>query len=331
MSYSNMAFQMSGELGIPMPLVQTILNEALLTIYDSLIFSFQMGESGWLTPGLLFATQLQSAGTITTTSYGTTIVGDATAAAAWVAYSGLPLLTQCQIRVPLYSLYNIIAFDGVNTFTIDRPWTEPPGTGQTYMVYEAYFAAPFADFKRFLEIRDTTNAAPLDYWSLSRSDLSIKDPQRANFDQPGYVVPYEVDNRTGSATFGYMLYELWPHPLSVLPYTLSWLRRGSALVNPADTVPPPLTEDLVKWKAKQDFYLFKESQKGDGVARGSGADWRFLAQEAEKKYLSRLKIAADRDRDLAALYFRRFVRDAAIGYSGMPYATISGGLNVGRM
>ena len=330
MAYSNMAFQMAGELGVPMPLVQTYLNEALGTIYDELIWSFQTGESGWLSPGLLFASGTQSQGTITTTSYGTTIVGDATAAALWVAYSGLPLLTQCQIRVPLYSLYNIIAFDGVNTFTIDRPWTEPPGAGQTYMIYQAYYPAPFSDFKRFLEIRDTTNAAPLDYWTLNRSDLSIIDPQRANFNQPGYVVPYEVDARAGSATLGYMLYELWPHPLSVLPYTLSWLRRGSALVNPSDTVPSPLTEDLVKWKAKQDFFLYKESQKGDGVARGAGTDWRFLAQEAEKKFMKRLKICADRDRDLAELYFRRFVRDAAIGYTGLPYSTANGQLNVGR-
>jgi hypothetical protein len=330
-----MAFQMAGELGIPMPLVQTYLNEGLGTIYDELIWSFQLGESGWLTPGMLFpqGSPLQSSGTITTTAYGNTIVGDATAAAAWVAYNNagtLPLVTQCQIRVPLFSLYNIIAFDGVNTFTIDRPWTEPPGAGQTYMVYQAYYPAPTIDFKRFFEIRDTTNAAPLDYWTLSRADLSIIDPQRANFNQPAYVLPYEVDNRSGSATLGYMLYELWPHPLSVLPYTLSWMRRGNQLVNPTDTVPSPLTEDLLKWKAKQDFFLFKESQKGDGVARGSGADWKFLAESAEKKFLKRLKICADRDRDLCELYFRRFVRDAALGYSGFPYATQNSGLNVGR-
>ncbi len=308
MAYSNMAFQMSGELGIPMPLVQIYLNEGLSTIYDELLWSFQLGESGWLSPGLLFSSGTQSTGTITTTSYGTTIVGDATAAAAWVTYFNagtLPLLTQCQIRSPYYSLYNIIAFDGVNTFTIDRPWTEPPGTGQAYMVYQAYFAAPNSDFKRFFEIRDTTNNAPLDYWTLSRKDLAIEDAQRTNFDQPAYVVPYEVDNRSGSATLGYMLFELWPHPLSVLPYTLSWLRRGNALVLPTDTVPSPLTEDLVKWK--------------------------FLSQEAGKMFLNRLKICADRDRDLCELYFNRFVRGAATGSDGQPFATINGGLNVGRM
>lgn len=329
-----MCFEIAGETGIPMPLAQTKINEALGTIYDEQIWSFQLRESGWLTPGLLFANGNQSSGTITTTAYSNHIVGDATASALWQAYLNagtLPLLTQFQIRSPYYSLYNIVAYDGVSTFTLDRPWMEPAGSGQAYMIYQAYFAAPVSDFKRFFEVRDTTNAAPLDYWSYSRKDLAIKDPQRTDFDEPAYVVPYEVDNRDGSATAGYMLFELWPHPLSVLPYTMSYLRRGVSLVSPSDTLPSPLTEDMVKWKAREAVYLWKESQKGDGVKRGSGADWRFLAGAAEKEYGKARKRISDRDRDLVDLYFSRFVRDAVIAADGEPFATINSMLNVGRM
>lgn len=335
-----MAFDIAGQMGIPMPLAQTMVNDALGNIYDSQQWSFQLQEFGWLTPGLLFASGNQSVGTITTTSYGNTIVGDATAAAAWVAYfnSGkLPLLTSFQIRSPYYSLYNIIAFDSVNTFTIDRPWTEPPGSGQAYMVYQAYFPAPVLDFKRFLEIRDTTNAACLDYWSVSRVDLAMPegDPQRTNFNQPAYVVPYEVDNRgagtiNASPTLGYMLYELWPHPLSILPYTISYERRGALLVNPSDTIPIPLTEEMVKWKSREAAFLWRESQKGDNVARGSGADFKFLAEAAVGKYKQAAKTVMDTDRSRCELYFRRFVRDAALGANGQPFANILGQLNVGR-
>lgn len=333
MAYSNICFQLAGELGVPYPLVQTYVNEALVDIYERLMWSFQLGESGWLTPGLLFEDDNLSSGTITTTANGTTIVGNATAAAEWVTYNNagtLPLLTQCQIRNPTYSLYNIIAFDGVNTLTIDRPWTEPAAAGQTYMIYQAYFPAPNSDFKRFFEIRDTTNNSPLDYWTLSRKDLAVMDTQRTIFNQPKYVVPYETDQRSGSATLGYMLYELWPHPLGILPYTLSWMRRGDLLSDPADTVPNPLTDDLVKWKAKESFFLFKESQKGDGAARGSRADWRYLSERATKMFESKLKLCADSDRDLCELYFNRFVRDAVSGYDGRAFATINNGLNVGR-
>jgi hypothetical protein len=297
------------------------------------MWTFQMLESGWLTPGLLFQTGNQSAGSITTTSYSDQIVGDATAAAAWQAYiaSGkLPLLTQFQIRVPYFSIYSIVAFDGVNTFTIDRPWMEPDGTAQSYMIYQCYFPAPVLDFKRFFEIRDTSNNAPLDYWTYGRQDASIGDAQRTAFNQPCYVLPFKPDTRAGSATLGYMLYELWPHPLSVLPYTMSYLRRGAPLVLPSDAIPAPLTEDMVKWKAREAAYIWKESQKGESVARGAGADFKFLVQAAAAKYRESSQRIASRDADLAALYFKRFVRWAATDAWGDGYANILGQLNVGN-
>jgi hypothetical protein len=102
------------------------------------------------------------------------------------------------------------------------------------------------------------------------------------------------------------------------------------LVLPSDTIPQPLTEDMVKWKAREAAYLFKESQKGDGMKRGDGADWKFLAQAAVKAYQDSSHRIAARDRDLVDLYFNRFVRDAAIGSSGQPFSTINSQLNVGR-
>lgn len=332
-----MAFSLTGQIpGMEMPLAMSTLNEALGRIYDEQVWSFQFKENGWFTPGLQFAaTVTQSAGTITATRFSDQVVGDATAAAAWLAYQvagTLPLLTSFQIRTPRYSLYNIIAFDGVDTFTLDRVWMDQDGAGLGYMVYQAYFPVPGSarDFKRFLEIRDTTNGAPIDYWTLSRMDLSVKDPQRMSFNQPNFAVPYEPDARTGSPTLGNMLWELWGHPLSQLPYTFSYLRRGDLMSLPTDTVPDPLTEELVMWRAKEVASLWKEGQKGDGVQRGAGADWQFLAKAAQAEYKRELKIISDRDRDLVNFYFKRYLRDAAINQWGEPYATIYGGLNVGR-
>lgn len=334
MAYSNMAFRLTGEIpGLEFPLAQTFINEALGHVYDQFIWSFQFKEAGWFTPGLLFESGTASAGTITATRFSDQVVGDVTAAAAWLAYQTagtLPLLTQLQIRSPYYSLYNIIAFDGINTFTLDRVWMEPDGADLTYMIYQAYFPVPVSDFKRFLEIRDTTNASPIDFWTLNRVDLALRDPQRTVFNDPAFCVPYEADSRVGSATLGYMLYELWGHPLSELPYTFSYLRRGPLLSSPSDTVPYPLTEDLVIWRAKEVAYMWKEAQKGDGIARGSGANWVLLADMASKRFLRELKIVADRDRDLVQTYFNRFNRATAMGSFGQPFATINGGLNVGH-
>lgn len=336
MALAQMAFSLTGQVpGMEMPLAITTINEALGYIYDFQIWSFQFKEDGWFTPGLQFQGSAfgQSLGTITATRFTTMVVGDATAAAAWLAYSlagTLPVLTSFQIRSPYYSLYNIIAYDGINTFTLDRPWMEPDGAGLTYMIYQAYFPVPVTDFKRFLEIRDTTNAAPINYAKYSRRDLSVRDPQRTVFNLPAYAVPYEPDARVGSPTLGNMLYELWGHPLSQLPYTFSYLRRGALLLLPTDTVPYPLTEELVMWRAKEVAYLWKESQKGEGIQRGAGADWRFLSERADTEYKKALKIISDRDRDMVMAYFTRLYPGAEMGFFGEPFATINSQLNVGR-
>jgi hypothetical protein len=196
------------------------------------------------------------------------------------------------------------------------------------MIYQAYFAVPVPDFKRFLAARDTTDNYPMDFWSRTQMDLAVQDPERVVFDDPDFFVPYQTDQRPQSSTPGYMLYELWPHPLSVLPYTFAYLRRGPLLANPSDTVPYPMTEECVLWRAKSAAYLWKEAQKGEQMQRGSGADFRFLSQAADAEYKATLKPIKMRDDDLVNLYMARFRRD--LYADSEPFATITGGLNVGR-
>lgn len=340
MSLNGMARRLSLEVpGLPDSYAVTLLNEALGLIQDDNLWSFQLRESNWLTPGLLFTGNPgTSTGTITATAGQSFVTGNASASAAWAAYvagGNNPFLTQCQIRSPYYSLYNIIGYDTTShapfgTFTLDRPWGEPSGAGQSYMVYQAYFAVPVQDFKRFISARDTRNNAPMDFWSKTQKDLSFQDPQRTIFNNPAFFVPYEVDARVGSSTLGFMLYELWPHPLSVLPYTFSYVRRGPQLVNRTDMVPYPLTEELLLWRAKECASLFKESNKGEDVARGSGADWRYLSEACHVEYQRRLKPIRMLDDAIVNLYTDKF-RRYGDGYgTGAPFATINGGLNVGR-
>lgn len=311
----------------------TLLDEALGTIQDMQLWSFQLKESGWLTPGLQFpGGPGVSVGSVTVTPYSNIVTGNATASAAWAAYVGPPFLTTFQFRSPFYSLYNIVSYavvGGFGQFTLDRPWMEPGGTAQPYMIYQAYFPVPVNDFKRFLAARDTTNSLPMDFWSKTQKDLAFWDPERTNFDDPVYIVPYETDQRQGSATFGNMLYELWPHPLDILPYTYSYLRRGNRLQKPADTVQSPITEEAVLWLAKVAAYSWKEAQKGENVERGSGADYRFLSSQAESIFKMKMKPIKDRDRDMVDLYMNKFRRDLYV--TDQPYSNQDGNLNVGRM
>jgi hypothetical protein len=211
---------------------------------------------------------------------------------------------------------------------LDRPWMEPAQVSAGYMAYQAYFPAP-AGFKRWFNIRDTTNNNYMDWWTKTQEDLANEDAERTFFDEPLYVVPYQPDTRPGSATYGQMLFELWPHPVTELPYTWMAQANYSPFVNPTDTVPYPLTEECVKFRAYEAMCLWKEGQKGDDMERGSGANWQFLAGAHRAEYANRLKQCRVMDRNICDLYFTKMRRLPAT--QGSPYATIGGSLNIGSM
>lgn len=408
MAYRNMIQELLGLPGMNQGLAKTRINDAFLKIQNENVWSFQLKDGGWLTPSLLGGntTQFLSPGTITVVPFSTSILADAVATAAWTANVPYPpLLTQQQIRVPYYSLYNIIAIgsaptvayllintpgsgqtpgiytvsgtggggsgaqaqitvnnDGTVTIppvvtnqgtgylsaptftlaaggtpatftavlnaviTIDRPWTEPPQTNGQYMIYQAYYPAP-PGFKKFFSIRDTTNNNAMDFHTKTQIDLAEDDPQRTIFDQPYFVVPWGIDQRPGSATIGQQLFELWPHPISQLPYSFDCLCNWPALQGMGDTLPFPLTEELVRERAYQMLCLWKESQKGDDMERGAGANWQFLAQAHFEVYKEVLKQIRIQDRGLVELYYTRARRTPPFG--GEPFATVNGQLNVG--
>lgn len=295
MSFISMAKSIAqGEIpGVALELAKTKINEALGKVYDETVWSFQLGNSsGWLIPGLVAST-----GTFTTTPYSAQVVADASATSVLASLPANPPLTSLQFRNPSYALYDIIAYDTTSnppfaTLTLDRPWAEPAtGPGQNYYIYQAYFPVPVSDFRSFVEIRDTTDGDYVSFTGLSQDDLSVEDPQRVIFGPalPTYAVPFGIDQRPGSPTLGFLRYEVWPHILSIWPLSFTYKRRGKLLVAPTDTVPYPLTEEVVTWRTKEILYQYKEAQKGEQQQRGSGADWRFLAEYARKEYVECLK------------------------------------------
>lgn len=218
------------------------------------------------------------------------------------------------------------------TFTLDRPWLEPVNGTSNYQLYQAYFVAPVADFRKFIEVRDTTNAAAIDFWTMTQAELAIRDPQRTEFADPSFVVPAGVDQRPGSSTLGYQMFELWPQQLSYIPYSFSFRRRGIVPQTQTDflttTVPYPLTEELLEWRTLEVLYQFKEAQKEKDQARGSGANWMMLSQYAQKEYSNVLDKILAIDVNLNAELFTR-IPGRARPLSNLPYSNQLGGLNVG--
>lgn len=217
----------------------------------------------------------------------------------------------------------------IATLTIDRPWMEPAQLNSGYMAYQAYFPMPNG-FRRHYEWRDTTNNNTMDFWSKTQIDLANEDAERTIFDEPLYIVPYQIDTRPGSATYGNWLVELWPHPITQLPYTFQCQCYWPLLQNQNDTLPFPLNDELVKMRAYEVCMLWKEMQKGDNMERGSGANFQYLAKAYHEEYENRLKRIKIADRQLVDLYFTKMQRfPDATNNDG--YATIEGQINVGSL
>jgi hypothetical protein len=300
-------------------LARTLVNEALSKIYSESDWSFNYVESGWMTQGVV------TQGSITAALGSNQITGDVSATAAWDQV-GLSI-TEMQIRSPAYALYSVIAYQNP-IITIDRPWAEPEGIGLNYLMYQAYYPAPVPDLKRWLTIRDTSNASNLDFDNVNQNDLAVGDPQRTIFGLPNKVVPYKTDTRAGSATYGYMLYELYPHALQELPYATFAIRFGPPLVNPGDTLNYPLTEDCVKARARALAYEWKESQKGTETHRGSESNYEFLMQAAEVLYKERIQDIRKIDRNLADPFIRKIQRCGGGCCGGPFFSPITGTLRV---
>jgi len=412
MSFNSMIQEILGVPGMNRGLAATKINEAFVKIQTENVWSFQCKAGGWLTANLLGGPGTQSTflspGTITVLPYSTTITADAVATSWWTAPVPYPpLLTEQQIRVPLYALYDIIALgnngtvayatilsagsaqtpgvyivpvtdnagpgagatvsitvnaDGtvtippvvlsagsgyvspavtfaeggtpatfsatlIATITIDRPWMEPAQVSGQYCIYQAYYVNP-PGFRKYFAIRDTTNNEPMNWWDYTQIDLSEEDPQREIFDQPEYVVPFDIDTRSGSATFGQSRVELWPHPITQLPYAYQCQCNWPPLQSPVDTVPYPLTEEILKFRTYEVLSLWKESQKGDDMERGSGANWQFLWKANQEEYKDDLRQIRIVDRNLIELYFTK-ARMSVPFNAGEPFTNTNGTANVG--
>lgn len=328
MSYLSMATAIQGDVPqIARKQAQIALSEALTKIYNDRSWSFQTAFSGWL-PGKV----LLNAGTYTVTPYSPTIIADATATAAIAAMTGRPFITELQYRDPQRMFYSIVGYDTTTnapfaTLTLDRPWMEPTsGAGQPYMIYQALFVVPVSNFRQFNAMWNTTTAQPMNFSQKSQLDLAVSYPQRLVFGDPYYAISWGADTRPGSSTAGYRMYELFPHVLNLEPVSFEYEYDGPLLVNPTDTVPYPLTEELLKWRGKECLYDWCEANKGKHKELQE-TNWEYLSGKAHAQYEENLSKITAVDANLRTDLIVQTPLTG--GYYGQPYSTRTGGVNIG--
>jgi hypothetical protein len=290
----------------------TLINRAWRVVRDSCLWSFQLGQGGFSTPSIT------TGGSISTTLGSNTLIGDAAATAQWANLPFMFAPTVQQIRCNGYSIYSIIAYDNgsdpVNspnypfaTLTLDRTFIDPLPfyTGVGYQMFQAYIPAP-PTFKRWLNIVDMTNCWALDIWT-SRRTINLTDPARLYTSNPQCVLGLGTDQRgagtaTPSATLGQQLYELYPNPSTALSYMTYYVVQGADLVNNSDTLPYPITQEVVLIKAREYAYEWAEARKDVMAAKGSGANYALLKKEAKTDFEQRLKTLRLIDRDQVDSY-----------------------------
>ena len=300
--FADMYNELQGNVsGVDQAYARTLIQEAWEDVRRLGGWSFQFGETGFTVPGAL------STGTVTLQFGSPTVIGDALATAAWATTSQFgSLITQRQFRSGGVSgagtMYDIIAFDGASTLTLNRPFTDPltvmtaPDPVQKYMIYQPYIAAPVKGFRRWLSVFDIANSG----WLFTRGDrreVGLDDPQRQIFSNPSALLALGTDTRLNSSTAGWQRYELWPGPQNRYLYQAWYLWSGPDLVLPTDTLPYGIPESMVKARARYRCYEQAEANKDAANPRGAGADYRFLMGAADKQYGAELKQARLEDRD----------------------------------
>lgn len=307
MAFGNLIYELQGAVpNMDAAFAATLINEAYADVRRLGGWSFQQAETGFTVPGML------ATGTVTLQFGQPTVIGDAAAAAAWLTASQYgSLITQRQFRAGGVSgagtMYEIIAFDGVSTLTLNRPFSDPltvltaPVAGQGYSIYAPYLVAPVADFERWLAVLDVANSG----WLMTRGDrraVNRDDPQRQIFSNPDRLMGIGQDARVGSSTPGWERYELWPGPQNQYLYQAWFLRFGADLVALTDTLPIGIPESMVKARARVRCYEQSEANKDPANPRGAGADYRFLMGASQAQYDKELKAARLRDRDRCDLF-----------------------------
>lgn len=298
MSFLTMYAELTGAIPkLPVNYAMTLVNRAWADIRRKNLWSFQLFEANWVSPGLI------NAGTVTATTGSNTVVFDVTASTAItaIALSG-PFPTnilQRQFRIGIGTIYNIWAYSesgGIVTLTLDRPFADPGGAGQSYIILQCYYEAPMQDFRAWINVRDIVNFNDLDF-ETTRQEIDFRDPQRTMFYLPTNCVTYQQQQNPDSSNYGIPMFELWGQPSYVLTYQLYGIRKGTPLVNDNDNLPPAVGEDAVVALARSYAYEWAEANKGD-MSRNVGSDFKFLMGAALAEYKRLYKEYRMQDREL---------------------------------
>ena len=303
---------------LPISYAKTLIQRAYADIRRQNMWSFQMYESNWIAPDLI-------SGTTTSITQGVVTVTVDAASATKINNSIKTYnpINQRQFRTGISTICSIVAWDNVNTLTLDRGFPDPVFTQTTpYQIYQVYYPAPFPDHLVFISVRDMVNFTDL-ILDKNRIWLDEQDPQRTWYYFPTHVVPYMLGvDPNNTATYGVPMFELWGIPQTNRAYQIYGIRKGAELVRNTDILPAAITEECVTAMAK--MYAFEWALANSGnLPRNQVPDWKFLMGETSARYTNILRALRRQDREIIDNWFK-VRRSSLYGKTWAQYNSISG-------
>lgn len=291
-SFKHLYLELTGTFpDLPVSQAKRFINRAQRDAFDAWNWSFLAGEGSLNIPDLL------SNGTISVTQNSRLVVGNATAAAAWVAADSafIPIDTRA-IKVGVEQPYQILAWDGVDTLYLDRPFTGVTNATSTYSMYRPYYPPPDQDFQRWISIVDTTDA-----WNLipgkKKEWLDWIDPQRSTIGGPAQFIAFFMKRPAETIPpFGVIpgettitatdLFELWPAPTAAMSLLAYFKKHGAEMVN--DTDESPFSDNCLIARGLYYAYRFVGVNQLRFAKTAGKVDWTAMKRDANADFLYEL-------------------------------------------
>jgi hypothetical protein len=291
-----------------------LINRAWTRVRDLRLWSWQL-----VVDAQLYAPAIITAGTVTVTQFSTSITVNSAAATALNAGGSFPPVASAtlgigrQIRVGLAtglipangSIYNIVAWDGTSTLTIDKPFAEGSATLAPYQVYKVYYAPPASPFSG-IPNADTNAIRPVSMTNKSagyaisgrrlnytQEQLNRMDPTRGASDGSARIIaPYQT-NATGQPTW-----ELYPAPTQAAVYGVTYYHRWPDLSASVDFPQVPyglatMTLDLARSFACQ--WAMANVATAPELAQ---TNWVAAASGYRQDYVDGLKMCLKQDDEI---------------------------------
>ncbi len=178
----------------------------------------------------------------------------------------LSFVSPTQINTVANAGNTVVAADAFigTSITLDELYREGTLPSTPALVYRALYQPNDSTFDRLGHITDPITGYEFGWDTLMREELDLIDPRRSSVGNP-----FRVYFRGFASSTGLPIYELWPGPTVERAFVVNYWSRGVDFASDTDTVPFPVTEELLLLGARMVAYEFAMTSDPDVRKRQS--------------------------------------------------------------